>query len=209
MALPASDTFEAYSTGDLAGNGVWMNGLVGTKLTIANDGSGGKWVRGGTADSFAFDGTNTYTSAHYSEVQIRTIASGFGGPCVRCSVNNCYLAVTDGSTIYVQKIVASSVTTLTTFTHAVSSGDFLKIAVDGSDTITVYHNVAAVHDGTTGSVGTISGGGALTGGAAGIIVWPNVAECDVDNWYANNVGGSGGGFFGTPFYLLNVSSGSF
>lgn len=188
----ASDNFQRVNESPLSGGGNWLGSPTGSlsNLKIVSD-----LVESVTAsDTFCFQpysGGLTWPNDQYSEILVTTLANvnDFIAPLIRVStsvgVKTFYWAAAEGplgasTTIYLQRYLASAVTTLATLSVSLNSGDKLRIVAVGP-TIAVYINGVLV----PGS--TIMDSSPIVSGLPGIAtLTDSLANTQIGGWSGGN-----------------------
>jgi hypothetical protein len=164
-----TDNFQAYSAGNLGGQGNWISGI--NNLTVI-DFSGDKRVYSTSTSTIRLVYLDlVFPNDQYSQLTIDTTisVSAFIGPAVRCSSNNCYVLIVSADWIEVHKLIAGTDTTLDTANIAINAGDVIKLSIS-SNTLRCLRNGSPV-SGLGDVNGDIASGGELTSGKPGILAY--------------------------------------
>jgi hypothetical protein len=174
MALPASDNFNRANENPLAGNWTTAPGASAMQL-FSNQ------VTGSTgANCTSFWNADTFGNDQYSQVTPVDNTNFGAGLAVRVRTTtqyDCYILFLNASgSVQIYKIIAGSVTLLSSPNFAYAAGDVIKLEAVGT-TLTAYKNGVAQANPATDS--------ALTAGAAGLFA--NNFNLFLDDWEGGNV----------------------
>lgn len=204
MALPVSDTF-LQSTGSAQNlttySASWS--ILEGSFSVP---SGASMVDGTSgAYNTARHNVEAFNADQRARCQLTSaqiIAGIYAGPAVRCQsgANTSYHCESNGSSLYFSKCVAGAQTTLAgPVSVSLAGGDWLAITVEGvgaTVTIKAWKSTSAAPD-TYTQLGTdqtdTAGDRITTAGQAGIFVYGSGASTGLDAFYAENMGGGGGG----------------
>jgi hypothetical protein len=180
-ALPATDNFNRADE-DLTGN--WTQEGSGNMQIVSNEvvGLGGANIQAVWWNADAFSGN------HYSQAVLTSYAGGgaYRAVTVRQQSGSLTLYYFGGwNGVYeIGRYDAGSGTAITSSLGTPSASDVLKLEISGT-TLTAYVDGVSVGTGSA-----TSGGGEITGGAAGMATYGAAAVGALDNWEGGNVGGA-------------------
>lgn len=176
-----SDDFEAYSTGDINGQGEWE--VIDGGISVAEESSNNVF-KGSTSGFNAAYYNETFDADQYSEiVAIEVTSYSSPGPIVRASTGGTYYCWLHELSTYSRlvRVVNGSVTTLAESTTGWTDQDTLRLEVD-ADTLFCYKN--GVLDISISSDGKYTDDGAskISTGRSGILMFYQDNNAYGDLW---------------------------
>ena len=183
------DDFEAYSVGDLAGQGDWV-ACLGEIDVIT-----GKYIQANDANECCVRLTSpVYTNNHYAKLTLNDIGANRAiGPAVRCSGSGataCYYALySDNSGVYLLAVINGAYDLIAWSNYEAEDTDILELWVDGT-TLTCKRNgdimaeMSAADSPATGSGGVYTdtristGTPGVAGYGNGTGTYGDFFECD-------------------------------
>lgn len=167
-------------------NATRANGAIGSNWTVTNNGiniSSNNFVGTVTsANDVAYWAVNAFSPAQFSQVTLTALngTTDFPGTAVLLSgsgsATHGYNCVEDTTNIFIQKIIGTSNSTLTSAATTGAAGDILRLEVDNAGNLTCYKNGAStltVNDTT------------YTSGSPGLFLFGTVAMAK--NWSGGNL----------------------
>ena len=185
-----SDNFDNYTVGNLAGQGNWL--AAQNNMAIV-DVSGNKQVTPVSGARSLLYRSEIFTDNHYSQITIKSIASGsFVGVVVRSTLSAGtgfgYAYYADSTQRYLKYFNVASGTTGSTIANIIGTtnavNDVLRLEVSGS-TLKCYKN-GALDTGLTGGTGIFTNTAIPSGGTPGIFGY-TVGSSNIDTWSGDNI----------------------
>jgi hypothetical protein len=178
-----TDDFESYTTGELGGQGNWINCMGGINVQDISGDNRVTYYNYGVQE--VVKRSETYNANQYSQVTLEVALGGtYLGPCLRTlstgETTECYafIASSDGDA-YLIYMYGSAFDIIATASTAVTNNDVLKITVN-NNVIKGYINDVEVISATDSSISSGVPGIAGSYGYFGRIDY-------VDNWEGGNL----------------------
>jgi len=191
-----TDNFDAYSTGNLGGQGNWV--AILNNLSIIDD-SGDKAIQPNTASDTLVGRSETFDNVQSSQITLQSIVNGsWGGVSVRTQGSGAtaaayYYYAGDGDR-YLEKRTPTYANIAGAYSATNNVGDTLKIEINGSGEIRCYHN--GVLDTALNGTGIFIDTDIASGGTPGLYGYGIAGS--MDEWIAT----------GAPGVLVNIDFGA-